>query len=84
MSKVFAFGVAKPAIQPPGSKAIEGYDPQRQQLVWQGNGEASLGWPLCTGGSYWGHNPCHTTSTACYGTNCDTSGYLGCYSCDYG
>lgn len=82
MSAVFAFGVAAPVDDAPAPSAE--YDPVRQQLVWDGAGDASLGTPVCTGGRYSGRNPCRTTSTACYGTSCSTSGYAGCYACDYG
>lgn len=81
MSGVFAFGVATPVVEAVGETPA--YDPDRQQLVWEG-GEATLGQPVCTGGRYSGRNPCRTTSTACYGTSCSTSSYPGCYACDYG
>jgi hypothetical protein len=83
MDKLFAFDVAKPAAVSAAPR-LDRYDPQRQQLVWENDGESSLGDALCTRGSYWGWNPCHSTGTSCTGTRCDTSGYLGCYSCDYG
>ncbi len=83
MNELFAFAVAKPA-EAPKQLHIDRYDPDRQQLVWETAGESSLGDALCTHLSYWGWNPCHSTGTSCTGTRCDTSGYLGCYSCDYG
>jgi hypothetical protein len=82
MSAVFAFDVAAPLEEAPAATAE--YDPARQLLVWEGDGDASLGSPVCTGGRYSGRNPCRTTSTACYGTSCSTSSYPGCYACDYG
>lgn len=83
MSALFAFAVATPVGEAPEAPVAE-YDPERQQLVWDGGGDASLGQPVCTAGRYSGRNPCRTTSTACYGTSCSTSGYAGCYACDYG
>ena len=82
MSALFAFDVAAPLVEAPAS--VAGYDPDRQQLVWEGDGDESLGWPVCTAGRYSGYNPCRTTSTACYGTRCSTTSYAGCYACDYG
>ncbi len=82
MEKLFAFEVAKPVAA--AAVAVDRYDPQRQQLVWESAGDSTLGWALCTSAHYSGWNPCHSTGSACTGTRCGTSGYAGCYACDYG
>ena len=83
MSRLFAFRVATDIVDHGGDAAFTGYDADLQQLVWEGDGEAALGSPLCSGGYYSGRNPCTAGGTACSGPACSKS-YLGCYACDYG
>lgn len=59
------------------------YDPDQQQFVWEGDGEVSLGWPLCTSTCDPAGCSCYTTSTACYYRVSCGLGECG-YRCDYG
>ena len=85
MSQLFAFSVARPTE--PVEAAEPRYSADTQQLVWTGDGESTMGYTHCTAGRYSGYNPCslHYVGSyiQCYGTRCSTSGYTGCYACDY-
>lgn len=84
MTQPFAFNVA---IVEKESGVLGTYDSEKQQFVWVGDGEASLGNPLCSvnSGGY-GYSDCTTTSTQCYfgGIKCTPLDCNRGYTCDYG
>ena len=80
MATTLAFQVAVHTTLP---DTLGTYDPDQQQFVWEGDGDTTLGWPLCSytcGSSRCG---CYTNSTACYYTYTCGLGQCG-YVCDYG